>query len=50
MLKLLLNTVRAIAAKESERFTGINKPQIIPAQKQKTAGIKRQSQSNEMIL
>lgn len=27
-----LNTVRAIAAKEAERFTGINKPQIIPAQ------------------
>ena len=45
-----LNTVRAIAAKEAERFTGINKPQIIPAQKQKTAGIKRQPQSNEMIL
>lgn len=45
-----LNTVRSIAAKEAERFTGINEPQIIPAQKQKTAGIKRQPQSNEMIL
>lgn len=45
-----LNTVWSIAAKEAERFTGINKPQIILSQKQMTADIKRQSQSNDMIL
>lgn len=45
-----LESVRAIAADEAKKFTGRNKPQIIPSQKQMTAGIKRQSQSNEMTL
>lgn len=45
-----LESVRAIAADEAEKFTGRNKPQIVPSQKQMTAGIKRQPQSNEMTL